>query len=88
MEFVSRGEGKMPAALVELDEELDLTEDGGQHHKGRFALLKLAYVADWEATETIVVHIVESVPDDVTVFYADGPFEIEARATYRIAPAN
>src|ERR1044072_693646 len=37
IDFVGRGIDKMPAAVVELDEEIDLTEGAGLRHRGRFA---------------------------------------------------
>ncbi len=86
IDFVSRGADKMPAAFVELEEEIDLTEGSGLRHRGRYALLKLLYVADWDETETVEVHIVEVLPADVEAYYATHPFgtEIESHATYRI----
>ena len=85
-DFVHRGANKMPAALVELEEEIDLTEGTDLRHRGRYALLKLRYVADWCETETVQVHIIDALPADGEAFYASHPFgtEIESHATYRI----
>src|SRR5262249_23661282 len=84
--FAERGAGKMPVALVELDAEIDLTEGKGQRHRGRFALLSLSSVANWSVAETVTVHVVESLPDDVEAFYPSHPFgtEVETHATYAI----
>jgi hypothetical protein len=80
--FAERGTGKMPVALVQLDDEIELPEG-----KGRFALLKLLYVANWADTGTVTVHIVEALPEDLEAFYASHPLgtEVESHATYRIA---
>jgi hypothetical protein len=84
--FAERGADKMPAALVRLDEPIDMVEGGGQRHRGQFALLKLWHVANWEETETVVLHVVEALPEDVEQFYATHPFgtEIETHVTYAI----
>jgi hypothetical protein len=86
-DFVDRGADKMPAAFIELEEEIDLTEGSGLRHWGRFALLKLTFVANWDETETVQVHIVDALPADVEAFYSAHDFgsEIESHATYRIA---
>lgn len=85
--FAEQGAGRMPVALVELEEEIALTEGGGLRHKGRYALLKLMYVAAWAETETVTVHVVEVLPEDVEAFYSSHPFgtEIESHATYKRA---
>lgn len=85
--FAERGAGKMPVALVELENEIDMTEGGGLRHKGRYALLRLLHVANWAKAETVTVHVVESLPEDVEAFYWSHPFgtEIETHATYAIA---
>jgi hypothetical protein len=87
IDFVRCGADKMPAAFVELEEEVDMTEGAGLRHRGRYALLKLRYVANWDETETVQVHIVDSLPADVEAYYASHPFgtEIESHATYRLA---
>lgn len=87
IDFVPCGADKMPAAFVELENEIDLTEGSGLRHKGRYALLKLRYVADWAETETVKVHIVEALPADVEAFYSSHLFgtEIESHASYKIA---
>lgn len=86
IDFAARGAGEMPVARVALDDEIDMVEAGGRRHRGRHALLKLLHVADWAATETVTVHVVESLPDDVGAFYAVHPFgtEIESHATYTL----
>src|SRR6266540_2909381 len=85
--FVERDAAKMPVAFVELEDEIDLTEGCGLRHRGRYALLKLLYVADWAETGTVTVHVVDALPEDVEAFYSSHPFgtEIETHATYRIA---
>lgn len=85
--FAGRGTGKMPVALVELDGEIDLTESSGLRHKGRYALLRLLYVANWVETGTITVHVIDALPKDVEAFCSTHPFgtEIETHATYAIA---
>ena len=86
IDFVSCGADKMPAAYVELEEEIDMTEGSGLRHRGRYALLKLFFVADWDETQTVQVHIVDALPADVEAFYSSHPFgtEIESHATYRL----
>lgn len=86
IDFVHCGTEMMPAAFVELENEIDMTEGSGLRHKGRYALLKLRYVADWAETETVKVHIVETLPADVEEYYLSHPFgtEIESHATYKI----
>src|SRR5262249_35390173 len=85
--FAECGAGKMPVALVELDNEIDMTEGGGLRHKGLYAVLRLLHVANWDETETVTVHVVETLPEDVEAFYSSHPFgtEIETHATYTIA---
>ena len=63
-----------------------MVEGSGLQHHGNHALLKLLYVADWDATETVTVHIVSELPRDVAAFYDSHPFgtEIESHATYRV----
>jgi hypothetical protein len=84
IDFADRGAGKMPVAMVELEDEIDMTEARGLRHKGRYALLKLMFVADWVETETVTVHIVEALPKNLAEFYLAHPFgtEIESHATY------
>lgn len=85
--FAERRAGEMPVALVQLDDEIELTEFGGLRHKGRYALLKLTFdLADWQNTETVNVHVVETLPEDVAAFYALHPWgtEIESHARYSI----
>ena len=84
--FAERDAGKMPVALVELDSEIDMTEGGGLRHKGRYALLRLLHVANWDKAETVTVHVVETLPEDVEAFYSAHPFgtEIETHASYAI----
>lgn len=88
--FASRRANEMPVALVELEQEINMVEGSGLQHHGKYALLKLKYVADWGATETVTVHLVECFPHDVVAFYQCHPLgsEIESHATYRIATAN
>jgi hypothetical protein len=64
-----------------------MTEGVGLQHKGRYALLSLLYVANWTKTETVTVHIVEALPEDVEAFYLSHAFgtEIETHATYTVA---
>jgi hypothetical protein len=85
--FAERRAGKMPVAMVKLDHEIEMTEGSGLRHKGRYALLKLLHVADWASSETITVHLVEALPEDVETFYLSHPFgtEIETHATYDVA---
>jgi len=84
--FARRHDGQIPAALVELDDCVDVTEGQGLRHHGRYAVLRLAYIAAWDETETVMVHIVEKFPEDVALFCDTHPFgtELEARASYRI----
>jgi len=84
--FVERASGEMPAAFVELDDEIDMTEGSGRRHHGKYALIRLRLYAEWKETETIVVHIVEQLPDDIVEFYKTLPkySEFETHATYRI----
>jgi hypothetical protein len=84
--FAEREAGKMPVAYLELDNEIDLTEGGGLRHKGRYALLRLLQVANWTESETVTVHVVEVLPDNVEAFYLSHPFgtEVETHATYAI----
>jgi hypothetical protein len=88
--FVSRGADEMPVAFVELDHEIQMIEGCGLQHRGKYALLKLLHIADWDAEETVAVHVVEGLPHDVAAFYASHPFgtEIESHATYRIENTN
>lgn len=84
--FVPREAGKMPVAVVELDEEIDLSDGRGRRHKGRYALLKLLTVADWTEQEVVTVHVVDAPPEDVAAFYLGDPLAtaIETHATYVI----
>jgi len=88
--FVSRGADEMPVAFVELDRDVQMIEGSGLQHRGKYALLKLLHIADWDAEETVTVHVVEALPHDVAAFYASHPFgtEIESHATYRIENSN
>lgn len=88
--FAERGAGIVPAALVALDDEIDLTEGGGLRHKGRYALLTLLYVANWTEKGTVTVHVVEALPGDVEAFYSSHPFgtEIETHATYTLVNSD
>ena len=88
--FVPRGPNEMPVAFVELDDEINMVEGCGLQHRGKHALLRLLFVADWNATETVTVHIVDHLPDDVVAFYESHPFgtELESHATYRMGTAN
>ena len=90
IQFAECGSSKMPVALVELDEEVDVTEASGLRHRGRYAILRLRYLGNWTASETVTVHIVEVLPQDLEAFYSSHPFgtEIESHATYRIAMAD
>jgi hypothetical protein len=85
--FAERGYDKMPAAMVKLDCEIDMTEESGLRHRGQNALLSLLHVANWVRTEIVTVHVVESLPEDVEAFYSTHPFgtEIETHARYAIA---
>jgi hypothetical protein len=88
--FAERGADKMPVAVVELEEELDMVEACGQRHKGRYALLSLLFIANWDRKGTVTVHIVETVPTDFAAFYLSHPFgtEIETHATYEITSSD
>jgi hypothetical protein len=73
----------MPVAHVEFDDEVALPRV-----RGRYGLLRLLYVANWAATETVVVHILESLPEDIGPFCGMPPdplpSEVETHATYRV----
>lgn len=88
--FFYCGVDKMPVAFVELQEEIDIAEGCGLHHKGRYALLKLHFVANWDETEIVEIHVVESLPDDIEAFYKSHPFgtEIETHASYKVIDNN
>lgn len=85
--FAERGAGKMPVALVELDNTIDMTEGSGLRHKGKYARLTLLYVVNWSKSETVTVNVVERLPEDMDAFYLSHPIgtEIETHATYTIA---
>lgn len=85
-QFLSSGPNEMPVAFVVLDDEIHMIEGTGLVHLGKYALLKLLYIADWTETETVTVHIVNQCPNDLVQLYDSHPFgtEIESHATYRI----
>lgn len=84
--FLKPNSGKMPIAAIEFDHEIRMIEHAGQHHLGRLGLLRLRYVSDWDSSETVGVHIIQSLPDDVDEFYESHEFgsEIESHATYTL----
>jgi hypothetical protein len=81
--FVQGNVDSRPVAFVELDEEVAT----GQF-KGRHALLRLLHEGTWTAAETVVVHIVDALPDDIDAFYALDPFPYhkaaETHASYQL----
>jgi hypothetical protein len=86
--FLAFAQGKVdsrPVAFVELDEEVVTAESNG-----RYALLRLLYNGTWTASETVVVHVVEALPDDIDAFYALDPYPydkaVETHAWYQILP--
>ena len=84
--FADRKHGEMPVAIIEFDNEIDMTEGSGQIHRGKLGVMKLHFVADWNSSETVWVHIIESTPNDFDEFYDSHPFgtEIESHATYTL----
>lgn len=87
IDFIDRGADKMPAAFVELKEELDMINYAGFRHRGRYALLNLLTIADWDASGTVMIHVVDGLPADPKAFYAGDPFRtaLETHAQYRIS---
>lgn len=81
LDFVDRGGGKMPAALLKLDEPLVLPGLQGQ-----YALLTLRYVGDWAETETVAIYLTDIAPADIASFASALPesSEIESHASYSI----
>ncbi len=86
-EFVPVGAGKIPAAFVQLEEEID----AGQGPR-RCALLRSGpsnlSPAWMESEGTAVVHLVEKLPVNMRAFYADDPWPhpkaLETHASYRV----
>jgi hypothetical protein len=74
----------MPVALVEFDDEINFPPA-----RCRYGLLNLLYVANWTATETVVVHVLEALPGDVGPYYGlpavPLPSEVETHARYAVA---
>jgi hypothetical protein len=87
--FAERKHGEMPVAIIEFDIYIDMTEFCGQIHRGKFGLMKLQYVSDWNSSETVWVYIIDEVPNDFGEFYFHHPFgtEIESHATYTLLTA-
>lgn len=85
VDFADCGPGRMPAAIVKLDEPVIL-RDG----VANYALLRLRYVANWVESETIGVHLVESLPANFPAWFAAHPHgsEHETHAWYEIEPAE
>jgi len=88
--FAERKHGEMPVAIIEFDNEIDMTESCGQIHRGKFGVMKLHFVADWDSSETVCVHIIASAPNNLDEFYDSHPFgtEIESHATYASLAGN
>jgi hypothetical protein len=87
IDFLECGPEVMPAAFVELAADVDFTEQPSDlHHRGRYALLKLLYVADWEESGDVELHIVEGRPADAEAFFSCRSVDmaIEPNAQYRI----
>jgi hypothetical protein len=86
LRFASRGDNAIPAALVELDESIELPP-----YQGRYGVLLATYSANsvaWSLTEDdVVVYVTEELPEDVSFFRFDGrasPDPVETHATYRL----
>lgn len=86
LRFAARRDGQMPAAIVELDEAIDLTEAKGLRHHGKLAVLRLWFVTDWDETGTVMIHAVDRVPQDVQKFCDSHPFgtDLVSHASYRV----
>ncbi len=79
VDFLPAGPGKMPVALVELEEEYR-----SEKHKGRYLVLKLHFAGDdWTEREDVEVFVVAAPPVDVApLLKADD--SVETRATYTV----
>lgn len=87
IDFLDCGADVMPAAFVELKADIDFTEQpSGLRHRGRYALLKLLYVADWEESGDVEIHIVAARPEDAEAFFSEHSVDtaIEPNAEYGI----
>lgn len=81
LDFVERGRGKMPGAVVEFDEPIEVAT-----LKGKYGILTLRYVADWIDSETVAVHITDLAPEAIKEFALtlSESSEVETHAYYRI----
>ena len=88
--FAQRKNDEMPIAIIKFDTEIRMTEASGRNHNGKMGLLKLHFVSDWDSSETVRVHIIESLPNDIDEFYDSHQFgtEIESHANYTVHPGN
>jgi hypothetical protein len=83
--FARRGEDKVPVALIEFDDLIDVPG-----HKGRYGILIGSYGTHsfaWGQPEgTVLVHVVATLPDDPEAFCASHSWEtaIESHASYRV----
>jgi hypothetical protein len=81
VDFLPAGPGKMPVALLELDEEYK-----SEKHNGRYLVLRLYFVADWTEGETVEVFVVaEPLVDAAALLEADD--SVETHATYIVEEA-
>jgi hypothetical protein len=93
--------GRRPLAFIELDETIHMKDGIGREHKGRSAVLNdifgpvinpnVAPSLAWGREGTVIVHIVDALPQDVEAFSAcDAVFtsSFETHASYRIIEEN
>lgn len=83
IDLVVRAPGEPPLLWAELDERKQVGEISG-----RFVLLKLRYVANWNAKETVSICLLNKLPENLATFYPEHPNfpkeEIETHGAYRL----
>ncbi|MEO0452968.1 MAG: hypothetical protein AAFY98_02365 [Verrucomicrobiota bacterium] len=89
VDFTFVREGSLPAAIIELDSQIDLTEGTGLRHFGAIALARVRWSGTpWQTDNTVVVHIVSEIPSDTEEFFRVNDMmastEIESHASLSI----
>jgi len=87
-DFCFVGDRTLPAAIINLDERVDITEDSGLHHDGQIALVRVLYAGEpWMGRSTVMIHVVDELPTDTASFFASHTLgnELESHATIEIA---
>ncbi|MEM7601452.1 MAG: hypothetical protein AAF357_08560 [Verrucomicrobiota bacterium] len=87
-DFCFVGDKTLPAAIIDLDKPVDVTENSGLRHYGQIALVRVLYAGEpWIDRSTVMIHVVDELPTDTALFFASHILgnELESHATIEIA---